>query len=58
MYILEVFINEVEKQLEKEVKVVRSNRVGRYYDKFDENGQYPASFTKFLESRSILKWCN
>ncbi|XP_019056627.1 PREDICTED: probable receptor-like protein kinase At5g47070 [Tarenaya hassleriana] len=51
--ILEVFINEVERQLEKKVKVVRSDRGGEYYGKYNETGQCPGPFAKFLESKGI-----
>ena len=51
--VLEVFINEVERQLNRKVKVVRSNRGGEYYGKFNESGQCPGPFAKFLESRGI-----
>ena len=51
--ILEVFINEVERQLDRKVKVVKSDRGGEYYGKFNEHGQCPGPFAKFLESRGI-----
>ncbi|WVY90570.1 hypothetical protein V8G54_036084 [Vigna mungo] len=50
---LEVFINEVERQLDRKVKVVRSDRGGEYYGKTDESGQCPGPFAKYLESRGI-----
>jgi len=50
---LEVNINEVERLLDIKVKVVRSNRGGEYYGKYDEIGQHPGSFAKFLEKRGI-----
>ncbi|WVZ16815.1 hypothetical protein V8G54_009797 [Vigna mungo] len=50
---LEVFINEVERQLERKVKVVRSDRGGEYYGKTDESGQCLGPFAKYLESRGI-----
>ena len=53
MNTLEVFINEVERQLDKKVKVVRSDRGGEYYGKFDENGQNLRPFAKLLQSRGI-----
>ena len=34
----EVFINEVERQLDKEVKIIRSDRCGKYYGRYTENG--------------------
>jgi len=50
---LEIYINEVERQLDRKVKVVRSNRGGEYYGRYDESGQHPGPFTKFLEKRGI-----
>jgi len=35
--VLETFINEVETQLDRKVKVVRSDRGGEYYGKFNES---------------------
>ncbi|WVZ07203.1 hypothetical protein V8G54_020549 [Vigna mungo] len=51
--VLEVFINKVERELDRKVKVVRSNRGGEYYGKIDESGQCPCPFAKYLESRGI-----
>ncbi|KAL2237500.1 UNVERIFIED_CONTAM: Retrovirus-related Pol polyprotein from transposon TNT 1-94 [Sesamum indicum] len=51
--ILEVFINEVERQLDRKVKIVKSDRGGEYYGRFNETGQNPGPFAKFLESRGI-----
>ena len=51
--ILEIFINEVERQHNKKVKVVRSDRGGEYYGKFNESGQCAGPFAKFLESHGI-----
>ncbi|KAG7564986.1 Integrase catalytic core [Arabidopsis suecica] len=51
--ILEVFIDEVERQLDRKVKVVRSDRGGEFYGKFTESGQCPGPFAKLLESRGI-----
>ena len=45
-----MFIIEVERQLDRKVKVVRSDRGGEYYGRFDENGQCLGPFAKFLES--------
>jgi len=50
---LKVFINEVERQLDRKVKILRSDRGGEYYGKYDENGQCPGPFAKFLESHGI-----
>lgn len=35
--ILEVFINEVERQLDNKIKVVSSDSSDEYYDKFDKS---------------------
>jgi len=35
---LEVYINKVERQLDKKVKIVRSDRGGEYYGRYDESG--------------------
>jgi len=51
--ILKVFIDEVERQLDRKVKVVRSDRGGEFYGKSTESGQCPGPFAKFLESQGI-----
>jgi len=51
--VLEIFVNEVERQHDKKVKVVRSDRGGEYYGKFNESGQCAGPFAKFLESHGI-----
>ncbi|GJU88304.1 retrovirus-related pol polyprotein from transposon TNT 1-94 [Tanacetum coccineum] len=35
------------------VKIVRSDRGGEYYGKYDKSGQCPGTFAKFLESHDI-----
>ena len=50
---LEVYINEVERQLERKVKIIRSDRGGEYYGKYNESGQNPGPFAKFLEKHGI-----
>ena len=50
---LKVFINEVERQLDRKVEILRSDRGGEYYGKYDENGQCSDPFAKFLESHGI-----
>ena len=49
--VLEAFINEV--QLDKKLKVVRFDRSGEYYGKFNEQGQCLGPYAKFLETRGI-----
>jgi len=50
---LEIYISEVERQLDRKVKVVKSDRRGEYYERYDESGQHPGPFAKFLEKRGI-----
>ena len=50
---LEVFVNEVERQLDRKVKIVRSDRGGEYYGKYDESGQNLGPFARFLERHCI-----
>ena len=51
--VLETFISEVERQLNRKVKVIRSDRGGEYYGKTSEVGQIPGPFKKLLESKGI-----
>ena len=44
---------EVERQLERKVKIIRSDRYGEYYGKYCELGQCPDPFAKLLEKHGI-----
>ncbi|KAJ9553963.1 hypothetical protein OSB04_018008 [Centaurea solstitialis] len=50
---VEAFITEVERQLEKKVKIIRSDRGGEFYGRYDETGQHPGPFAKLLEKLGI-----
>ena len=50
---LEVFVNEVERQLNRKVKVVKSDKGGEYYGRYNETGQCPGPFAKFLDKCDI-----
>lgn len=50
---LKVFINEVERQLNRKVKTAKSDRSGEYYRRYIDNGQCPSIFAKFLERYGI-----
>ncbi|GJV78730.1 retrovirus-related pol polyprotein from transposon TNT 1-94 [Tanacetum coccineum] len=50
---LEVFVNKVERQLDRKVNIERSDIGGEYYGKYDESGQCLGPFAKFLENRGI-----
>ena len=51
---LEIYLNEVERQLDINVRIVRSNRGGEYYRIYDESGQHPGSFAKLLQKCDIF----
>ena len=50
---LEIFISQVERQLERKVKIIRSNRDGENYWRYDEKGQRPGPFAMFIENHDI-----
>jgi len=50
---LEIFINEVERKLDRKVKIVRSDKGDKYYGRYSESGQHPGPLAKFLERRGI-----
>jgi len=43
----------VERQLDRKVKIVRSDRGGEYYRRYDESGQHLGPFAKFFEKHGI-----
>ena len=45
--VLEIYLNEVESQLDRKVKVIRFNKGGEY-GRFDETGQHPGPCLKLL----------
>ncbi|CAL8999519.1 unnamed protein product [Prunus brigantina] len=49
-----VYKAEVENQLDSKIKVVRSDRGGEFYGKFDERGRNPGPFAKFLQEEGIV----
>ena len=49
-----VFKAEVEKQCNKQIKIVRSDRGGEYYGRYTENGQALGPFAKFLQENGIV----
>jgi hypothetical protein len=48
-----VFINKVERQIVRKMKVIKSDRGGEYYGRYNEIGQCPGLFAKFLEKYDI-----
>lgn len=49
----EVYITEVERQLDRKVKIVRFDRGGEYYGRYDGLGRCPRPFAKLLEKHGI-----
>jgi len=45
---------EVENQCDKQIKTVRSNRVGEYYGRYTQNGQAPGFFANFRQEHGIV----
>ena len=45
---------EVEKQLEKQIKIVRSDRAGEYFGRYTEVGQHKGPFATYLEQNGIV----
>ena len=41
-------MNEVERQLDRKVKIIRSDRGGEYYRNYDETGQHTGPFAKLI----------
>ena len=50
---LAVYITEVERQLERKMKIIRLDKGAEYYGKYDESGQCPCPFAKLLEKHGI-----
>ena len=48
-----MYITEVERQLERKMKIIRLDKGGEYYGKYDESGQCPCPFAKLLEKHDI-----
>jgi len=51
--IFKVYKQEVEKQHNTSIKIVRSDRGGEYYGKLGQYGQIKGPFTKYLEENGI-----
>ena len=49
-----VFKAEVEKQCGNQIKIVRSDRGGKYYCRYTEDAQAPGSFATFLQEHGIV----
>jgi transposase InsO family protein len=45
---------EVERQLEKKIKIIRSDRGGEYYGRYTESEQRPGPFANFLKEEGFI----
>ena len=45
---------EVEKQLGKQIKIVKSDRGGEYYGRYTEKGQLSNAFARFLQEHGLV----
>ena len=52
--VFKVFCTEVEKQLRKVIKIVRSDRGGEYYGKHGDAGQQKGPFARYLQDNGIV----
>ena len=48
--LFKIYKDEVENQLNRKIKVVRSDRGSEYYDRYDGSSNYPGPFVNFLKS--------
>ena len=42
-----IYKAEVENQLNRKIKIIRSDRSGEYYERYDGSGKCPESFVNF-----------
>lgn len=49
----EVYRSEVERHIDKKVKIIMLDRGEEYYERYNETGQCLGLFTKFLKKRGI-----
>ena len=52
--VFEIYKRELENQLERKIKVVRSVRGGEYYGKYDQTSRHLGPFASFLQNHGIV----
>ncbi|KAM1263710.1 hypothetical protein ACFX2G_029301 [Malus domestica] len=52
--VFKIYKNEVENQLERKIKIVRSDRGGEYYGRYTQTGRHPGPFALFLQEYGIV----
>ena len=53
MDVLEIYITEIERQLDRKVKIIRSDRGGEYWGRYDGIKLWPGVFAKLLAKHGI-----
>ena len=53
---LEIYLNEVERQLDWKVKIIRFDRGGEYYERYDQTRQHPSPLLSFFKNVAFV--CN
>ena len=53
-HVFKIYKAEVENQLNRRIKSVRSDRGGEYYGRFTESGQHLSVFALFLREHDII----
>jgi len=48
-----VYITEIKRQIDRKVKIIRSDKGEEYYGRYDKSEQNPILFSKFLEKQGI-----
>lgn len=48
-----MYITEIKRQIDRNVKIIRSNKGDEYYGIYDKSEQNPILFSKFLEKQGI-----
>ena len=49
-----IYKAKVEKQLGKQIKIVKSDRGGEYYGRYTEKGQLSNAFARFLQEHGLV----
>ena len=50
----QIFKAKIENQLDRKIKVVRFDKGGKYYEKYDETGHNLGTIARFLRDNGII----
>ena len=54
LHAFKIYKAEIEKQLGKQIKIVKSDRGGEYYGRYTKKGQLSNPFVRFLQEHGIV----